>query len=144
MQVREIMSGRVCTVDPNSTIRDAAAIMRDEKLGALPVRDGDRIIGMVTDRDVAVRGIATGRPPGNVSVRDVMSEGVYTVRADAPVETAEELMAKHQVRRIPVTDAEDCVVGMITVADLAKAGQRELAEDAVEGIVQPTDAPRRT
>jgi CBS domain-containing protein len=98
MQVREVMIEAVEIIDPNTTIRDVAKRMRADNIGALPVGENDRLIGMVTDRDIVVRAVAENLSAGNTSARDVMSEHVYWCFDDADVEKAAEIMAEHQVR----------------------------------------------
>ena len=142
MQVQEIMTRNVIVVAPNSTIRDAARQMRAENLGALPVGENDRLIGMVTDRDIAVRAVAEDRSPGNTAVREVMSEGIYYCFDDDDVEQAAEVMAKHQVRRLPVVDRDKRLVGVVALADMGR-GQRDAAETALEGISEPSEKERR-
>lgn len=144
MQVREIMTTPATRVTPDTPVRDVASVMRDDHLGALPVCDGDRVIGMVTDRDIAVRAIPFDHPLDALPVREVMSEDACCVHQDDPVEEAARQMADHQVRRIPVLDADDFLVGMISLADIArKCSDKKPAEDAIEGIVEPSDEPRR-
>ncbi|MCR6628642.1 MAG: CBS domain-containing protein [Magnetospirillum sp.] len=100
------------------------------------------MLGMVTDRDIAVRGAVLNRPLGNVSIGEVMSIGVCSVREDDSVEDAERQMCAHQVRRLPVVDADDRLVGIISLADLARAGQQVLSAEALEAIVEPSEFPR--
>jgi CBS domain-containing protein len=95
MQVRDIMTPSAELIDANTMIRDAAVRMRDRDLGALPVGDGGRLIGMVTDRDIVTRAVAADRGGGITAVREVMSEGLYTCYDDASVEEAARLMAGH-------------------------------------------------
>src|SRR5690606_26328012 len=104
MQIQEIMSRGIDAVDANMTVRDAAQRMRETNLGALPVVDGDALIGMVTDRDIVTRGVAAGAADGNAAVRDVMSDDLYCCYADEDVGRAAQIMAEHQVRRVPVLD----------------------------------------
>src|SRR5215208_7677317 len=98
MQVREIMTPDVQIADPNMTIRDAARKMRADNIGALPVGENDRLIGMVTDRDIVVRAVAEERSAGNTTVREVMSEHICYCFEDDDLEQAANVMAEHQVR----------------------------------------------
>jgi CBS domain-containing protein len=141
MQVQEIMSRQVELIGPNTTIRDAARKMRAENLGALPVGENDRLIGMVTDRDIAMRGVAEERSAGNTTVREVMSEHVYWCFDDADVDEAAKMMARHQVRRLPVISHDKRLVGIVALADLGRTS-KDAAETALAGISEPTDAPR--
>ena len=142
MQVQEIMHKNVQLADPNMTIRDVARRMRAENVGALPVGENDRLIGMVTDRDIVVRAVADERVPGNTTVRDVMSEGVCYCFEDDDVGRAAEVMADHQVRRLPVLNRQKRLVGVVALADLGRS-QAGAGQSALEGISQPTDKERR-
>ncbi len=139
MNIREIMTPTVDLVDPNTTIRDAAQRMRDDDVGALPVGENDRLVGMVTDRDITVRGVADDKAPGNCTVREVMSEGVYYCFEDDDSERAAEVMAEHKVRRLPVLNGDKRLAGVVALADLARAG---VATHAIEGISEPTREAR--
>ena len=142
MQVQEIMHKDVQLADPNMTIRDVARRMRAENVGALPVGENDRLIGMVTDRDIVVRAVADERVPGNTTVRDVMSEGVCYCFEDDDVGRAAEVMADHQVRRLPVLNRQKRLVGVVALADLGRS-QAGAGQSALKGISQPTDKERR-
>src|ERR671936_2375086 len=102
MQVQEIMTRGAEVIDPNTTIRDVARKMRADNIGALPVGENDRLVGMVTDRDIVTRAVAEERSPGNTSVREGMSEKVCYCFDDDDVAQAAQIMAEHQVRRLPV------------------------------------------
>jgi CBS domain-containing protein len=142
MQVQEIMRPSVHIADPNMTIREASRQMRENNIGALPVGENDRLIGMVTDRDIVVRAIAEDRPPGNTTVREVMSEGICYCFEDDDVAQAAKVMAKYQVRRLPVIDRSKRLVGFVALADLGRAEDRA-AHAALKGISEPTDKERR-
>lgn len=142
MQVHDIMTKGAKVIDPNTTIRDAARVMRADNIGALPVGENDRLIGMVTDRDIVVRAVAQELSAGNTSVRDVMSEKVYYVIEDDDVERAAHVMAEHQVRRLPVLNRDKRLVGMLAIADLGRSSA-DAAQKAVAGVSEPTDDPRR-
>jgi len=142
MQIQEIMTRGTEVIDPNTTIRDAAAKMRADNIGALPVGENDRLIGMVTDRDMVVRAIADNRSPGNTAVREVMSEHIYYCFENDDVEGAAQTMAEHQVRRLPVLNRDKRLVGMVALADLGRT-ETEAAKKALAGISEPTDKPRR-
>jgi CBS domain-containing protein len=142
MKVSEAMTSEVDIIDPNAAIRDAARRMRDDNVGALPVGENDRLIGMVTDRDIVVRGVAENRLSGATSVRDVMSEHIYYCFEDDDLERAATIMAEHQVRRLPVLNRNKRLVGIIAMADLARL-PGEAAHQAIEGVSEPSDQPRR-
>jgi CBS domain-containing protein len=142
MQVQEIVTPTVRIADPNMTIRDAAKCMRADNVGALPVGENNRLIGMVTDRDIAVRAVAEERSPGNTTVREVMSEGICYCFGDDDAEAAAQIMAKHQVRRLPVLNRDKRLVGVVALADLGRS-EDEAARGALKYISQPTAKARR-
>lgn len=141
MQVNEVMSRAVDLVNPNMRIRDAAICMRDDNIGAVPVGENDRLVGMITDRDIAVRAVAEGRAT-TTAVRNVMSEKVYYCFDDNDVAEAARLMAEHQVRRLPVLNRDKRLVGIVALADLAR-NDGDSAAKAVRGISAPTEVARR-
>lgn len=142
MQIQEIMTRSVTLIDPNTTIRDAARKMRADNIGALPVGENDRLIGMVTDRDIAMRAVAENRAPGSTSVREVMSKRVYYCFEDDHVNEAAEVMAEHQVRRLPVLNRDKRLVGVVALADMGR-GEPDAAQTALEGVSEPTGQERR-
>lgn len=145
MQIKDIMTRNVELADPNMKARDAARKMREDDVGALPVGENDRLVGMVTDRDIAMRAVAGDAPAENTAVRDVMSKGVYYCFEDEQLERAGELMAEHQVHRLPVLNRDKRLVGMVAMADLACNGDegQHAAMTALQGISQPTGVPRQ-
>jgi CBS domain-containing protein len=142
MQVSEVMTRSVDLVSPNMQIKDAAVRMREDNVGALPVGENDRLVGMVTDRDIAMRAVAENRSPSQTAVRDVMSEKVFYCFDDNDLMEAARLMAKHQVHRLPVLNRGKRLVGIVALADLARTSD-QAAREAVRGISEPTDVPRR-
>jgi CBS domain-containing protein len=142
MQVQEIMTPRAKVIDPNTNIAEAAKAMREDNIGALPVGENDRLVGMVTDRDIAMRAVAEERPSGNTAVRQVMSEHIYYCFEDDDVEQAAKVMAEHQVHRLPVLNRDKRLVGMLALADLARS-DTDAMKTALAGISEPTDQPRR-
>jgi CBS domain-containing protein len=145
MHIAEVMNRDVNLADPNMKIREAALRMRDENIGALPVGENDRLVGMVTDRDIVVRGVAGDRPAENTSVREVMSKGVFYCFEDEALDRAGALMAEHQVHRLPVLNRDKRLVGIVALADLARGGEegKKAANRAVTGISEPTSEARR-
>ena len=143
MQVQEIMRANVHMADPNMTIREAARRMRANNIGALPIGENDRLIGIVTDRDIVVRAIAENRSPADTTVREVMSEGVCYCFEDDDVARAAEVMAKCQVRRLPVVDRSKRLVGFVALADLGCSEDNRAAQGALKGISEPTGKERR-
>ncbi len=141
MQVHDIMSSNVHLANPNMSICDAAREMRAENIGALPVGENDRLIGMVTDRDIVVRAVAEERSARNTTVRDVMSDGICYCFEDDDVKEAASVMAEHQIRRLPVLNRDKRLVGVLALADLRKADGA--GSKALKGISQPSDQPRK-
>src|SRR6187549_3451401 len=110
MKVSEVMTSEVQTVSAEQTAREAASFMLRAEAGSIPVLEGDKVIGMITDRDIAVRGVAEGRGP-ETPVRDLMSDGIICARDDENVADVAQRMSSEQVRRLPVLDADDRLCG---------------------------------
>ena len=117
--IAQIMTKSVATVQRDETLQAAAQRMRDMDVGSMPVLDGQAIVGMVTDRDIAVRGVADGMVAQESVVADVMTEDVRCCRVDDSVEAVMAEMGDAQVRRLPVLDADNAIVGVVALADLA-------------------------
>lgn len=145
MQIAEVMTRSVDLADPNMKLQTAAKRMREDDVGALPVGENDRLIGMVTDRDIVMRGIAAGQALGNTSVRDVMSEKICYCYEDQSLDEVARIMAKHQVHRLPVLNRDKRLVGIVALADLARNGTdgEKAALAALRGISEETGEPRR-
>jgi CBS domain-containing protein len=142
VHIKDIMTPDPACCTPDTTAREAAELMRKCDCGAIPVvdtREGRRPIGMITDRDLAVRGFAEGRGP-DTPVRELMTERPHAARADDEIETVRQVMMQQKVRRVPVTDAEGAIVGIVAQADLARhddaVSDRELGK-VVEAISEP-------
>jgi CBS domain-containing protein len=136
MKVAECMTTDIRTVTPDQPMAEAARLMLDADTGVLPVQEGERLVGMITDRDIAVRGVAADRGPSE-PVRSVMTGDVSTVFEDDDIETVALRMSDEQVRRMPVMSRDNRLVGMISVGDLAKSRDSSAADAALSGIVQP-------
>ena len=137
MKIAEIMSSDVQTITPDQPIQQAARLMLDADTGALPVGEGERLIGMVTDRDIAVRAVAEGRGP-DTPVREVMSEKLLFAWDDQDVEDVALQMSDAQVRRMPVLSREgERLVGIVSIGDLATQGDSDSAEAALSGVSEP-------
>jgi CBS domain-containing protein len=139
MQVREAMSDDVQIANPNQTIRDAALLMAKIDAGSLPVGENDRLVGMITDRDIAVRAIALGKGP-DTPVRDVMSQEVKYCFEDDDVDEVAQNMADIKVRRLPVLNKGKRLVGIVSLGDLAIADGPANAGEALCGISEPGGA----
>ncbi|MBF0305793.1 MAG: CBS domain-containing protein [Alphaproteobacteria bacterium] len=142
MQISQVMTRSVEVIDPDMPVGEVAKRMRDEDIGALPVGENDRLVGMVTDRDIVLRAVAMDRAPSECRVRDVMSEKVFYCFEDQSVEEASRVMAEHQVRRLPVLNRDKRLVGIVAIADLARAGD-EAAGEVIEEVSQETGEPRK-
>ncbi len=136
MQVKEVMTREVCVISPADTIERAAQLMGRIDAGILPVRDGDRLVGIITDRDIAIRGVAEGCSP-DAKVRDVMSQEVKYCFDDADADDVLENMAEIQVRRMPVVNREKRLVGIVSISDIAKDEEKEAGE-ALRDITRPS------
>ena len=136
MKVSEVMTRDVKTVRPDQPVKEAAKFMLNEDAGSMPVSEGDRLIGMITDRDIAVRGVAKGYGP-ETPVRELMTDEIICVREDDDVEEVATRMAQAQVRRLPVVDSNDKLCGIVSLGDLAREADEECAEQALEGVTRP-------
>lgn len=132
-QLRDVMTSEIKTVAPDATAKDAASFMLSADTGSIPVCENDKVIGMITDRDIAVRGVAEGRGP-DCSVRDLMSQDVVCARDTDDVLAVAQRMSDAQVRRLPVVDADDRLVGMVSLGDLSREAQQAAAVTALEGV----------
>jgi CBS domain-containing protein len=117
-KVKDVMTPNVQVISPGATIREAAQKMREGDYGMMPVAENDRMIGAISDRDIAIRAVAEGKGP-DTPVRDVMSEGITWAYEDDSVENAAEIMSEHQVRRLPVVSREKRLVGIVALGDFA-------------------------
>lgn len=140
MKIQDVMTRNPATVTPDAPASEAARIMKDEDVGVVPVvedNESRKLIGVVTDRDLAVRLVAEGRD-GQSRVRDVMSGRVHTGRADDDLDQAMDTMAREQVRRIPIVDERGALVGIVSQADVVRKARDEAkAEDTIERISEP-------
>lgn len=136
MKVSEVMTRDVRTVSPDQTAKEAASFMLSEDAGSMPVSDGDRLIGMITDRDIAVRGVAKGYGP-DTPVSELMSSDILCAREDDDVEDVAAKMSNAQVRRMPVIDSDERLCGIVSLGDLARESDDESAHQALEGVSQP-------
>ena len=143
MQLKDLMTPNVEVVRPDTPLREAADRMRDLNVGVMPVCQGERLVGILTDRDIAVRAVAAGDDPNTTRVADVMSGDVAFCYEDQPVEEATEMMERLQIRRLPILDRDDSLVGIISLGDLAVDGQDEkLKAQVVESVSYPARPER--
>jgi CBS domain-containing protein len=136
MKISEVMTTEVETISADQTAREAAAFMLRADAGSIPVCEGDRVVGMITDRDIAVRGVAEGRGP-DTPVSELMSDGIICAREDDDVQEVAQRMSEEQVRRLPVLDADDRLCGIVSLGDLTRETRGEAAQVALEGVSAP-------
>ena len=141
-KVHEVMSQRPRAVSPDTSVLEVAEVMDQEDVGSVPVLEGDRLAGIVTDRDITVRAVAKGKDPRGMPVREITSRDVVTVGPDDDLSEALKLMASYQVRRIPVVDAEERLVGVVSQADVAIEAKEKAVGQMVEDISRPPQGPR--
>jgi CBS domain-containing protein len=139
--VAEVMTPGVESTTSSQALRDAARIMREGDFGSMPVVDEGRLVGVLTDRDIVVRGVAEGLDPTVCRVGDVASRDLVTVAPDQDLDEAMELMAHHRVRRLPVV-SDGRLVGVISQADVALGAKESKTGKVVEEISQPTSVAR--
>ena len=132
MRISEVMTANPDTAEAGDSIATVAARMESGNFGSLPVLDGGRLVGVVTDRDIVVRGVAKGFGP-DTPVRDVMTPDPVCVEPDSDVEAAAELMQEKQIRRLYVTEG-DKLVGIVAMADVARQGADKLSGETIEAI----------
>ena len=136
MKVKDAMHEGVTWVGPETPIAELARSMRDEGIGSIPVGENDRLIGMVTDRDLAIKALADGRDPATLTARDVMSGPILYCRTEEDLDDAARLMELKQVRRLPVIDENKRMVGILSLGDIASAGGRELTGEVAQSVAQ--------
>jgi CBS domain-containing protein len=136
MQVNEAMTPDVRVADPNQSIQEAAKIMAEIDAGVLPVGENDRLVGVITDRDIAVRAVAKGLKP-DTKVREVMSSEVMYCFEDEDLDDIAQNMADIKVRRLPVLNREKRLVGIVSLGDIAIADGPDTAGEAICGISEP-------
>ncbi len=134
MKVKKAMHKGVVWVKPDTPLMEIAKKMQQEDVGALPVGENDRLIGMVTDRDIVCRGVAAGHDIAKLTARDVMTKGVTWCKEDSEMEDALELMEKNKIRRLPVIDGNKRMVGILSLGDISHAATRRLTFEMVKAI----------
>jgi CBS domain-containing protein len=134
--IKDVMTSDPCTIDAGKSVAYAAKMMRDEDVGLAPIVEGDKLIGMLTDRDIAIRVVAEGRNPDQVTVGEVASQQVVTIDPQQDLAEALRIMAKHQVRRLPVVEEDGRLVGVVAQADIAREGDDSQTGELVQEISQ--------
>lgn len=142
-KVSDVMTARPRAVSPDTPVSQVAELMESEDIGAIPILDGDQLAGMITDRDIVIRAVAKGKDPRGMPAREISSREVVTVRPDSNLSDALELMASHQVRRLPVVDEDNRLIGVVSQADIALAAREKAVGEMVEEISKPPEGPRQ-
>ena len=142
MKVKDIMTDQVAFVSPAATIVETAQLMQKHNIGALPVCEGQNVVGIVTDRDIIVRNIAHGKDPASTPVRDVMSSTVKVVTPDMNLDEAATIMAHEQVRRLPVVE-NNRLVGIVALGDLATEAKYDVELAKTLGEVSQPSKPEQ-
>ena len=133
--IRDVMTPNPECVSEKDSIRDVARIMKNEDTGVVPVLDGKKVVGLITDRDIVVRGLAEGKNLENARVNELMTRSVRSVREDATVDEALDLMSSAEIRRVPVVNQNDELVGIVSLGDIATQSNRDgKVGKAVENI----------
>ena len=143
MQIKQIMTKGVEVIRPDDTLQEAARKMKSNDIGPLPVCDGDRLLGMITDRDIIVRATAEGRDPKTTPVKDAMTPDVVYCYDDQDVEEAASLMKERQLRRLVVLNRNKKLVGILSLGDIASDTDEELSGEILGRVSEPTQPSRR-
>jgi CBS domain-containing protein len=134
MKVKEMMHKGVQWVSPDTPITKIAKTMQKYDIGAIPVGENDRLVGIVTDRDIAVRGLANGKSIGKLTAEDVMTKGVFWCREDDNASDAVRLMESKHVRRLPVINDKKRMVGMLSLGDISHATSQATTAEALKAV----------
>jgi CBS domain-containing protein len=132
--VRDAMTSNPRSIEPSTTVTEAAGLMKSEDVGSLPIVDGDQLVGMVTDRDIVIRVVAEGKDPQPTTVGEIASRDLVTVDPEQDLDEALPLMAQHQVRRLPVAEEDGRLVGILAQADVAREGKDARTGQVVQEI----------
>jgi len=132
--IRELMTTNPRSLESGSTVIEAARVMRDEDAGIVPIVEGEKLIGTVTDRDIAIRVVAEGKSPESTTVGEIASRELVTIDPQQELDEALRLMARHQVRRLPVVEEDGKLVGIVAQADIARNASDSQTGDLVEDI----------
>ena len=143
MRVSEAMTREVRVANPTQTIRDVAKIMAEIDAGAVPVGENDRLVGMITDRDIAIRAVAEGKGP-DTPVRDIMSKDIKYCYDDEDLEHVAENMGELQVRRLPVVDRDKRLVGIVALGDVARHEDHHTTGETTAELSKPGGKHRQT
>ena len=134
MLVRDVMTRKVCIANPEQSLQQVAQIMAEESVGCLPVGEDDRLVGMITDRDITIRAVAQAKAPDTTKVRDIMSRNVKYCFDDDDIASVAENMGDIQLHRLPVLNQHKRLVGILAVSDIANYDGPSAAGEAICGI----------
>jgi CBS domain-containing protein len=134
MRVKDAMHQGVYWVRPDTALTEIAQLMSAHNIGAIPIGENDRLIGMVTERDIVCRGLANGLELRNATARDVMTKGIFYTTETAEVAEAAAIMEKHKVRRLPVIDNRKRMTGMLSIGDVSHAGDQRLCGEILDAV----------
>lgn len=137
MDIKDVMHKGVEWVSPDTPVSEIAGLMKAEDIGAVPVREDGRLVGIVTDRDLVLRALPGDADPKALKARDVMTKDIVYCRSDQSIEDAVHLMEDRQIRRLPVISDEHRVVGMLSLADISHRVSRELSGELVRAVASP-------
>jgi len=140
-KIKDVMTREVETARPDMSLKEAGERMKARNVGSLPVCQERRVVGIITDRDITIRAVAEGRDPGATSVSEVMTRNVVTVTEDQDLQEAEKLMHDHQIRRLPVTDANLDLIGYLALAKIARTADESRGGKVLKGISEPSKPP---
>jgi CBS domain-containing protein len=143
VNVRDVMTARPRCAAPDTPLSQVAQLMETQDVGAIPILDGDRLAGMITDRDIVVRAVAKEKDPRGMPSREISSGQLVAVAPDQDLSDALHLMAQHQVRRLPVVDAENRLVGVVSQADIALRAKDQPVGEMVAEISEPPQGSRQ-
>jgi CBS domain-containing protein len=133
-KIKDAMTANPCAIDADKPVAYAAKMMKDENVGFAPIVEGKRLVGTVTDRDIAVKAVAEGKDPQTTLVREIAETNIVTVEPEQDLDDALQLMASHQVRRLPVVEQDLTLVGVVAQADVAKEAKAKDVGEMVEDI----------
>lgn len=134
MKVRDAMHNGAQWVEPGTPILEIARLMRQDDIGCVPVGENDRLIGMVTDRDIICRGLAAGADMSRLTARDVMSKGIIYCREQEELDDAVRIMEKHAVRRLPVIGENKRMVGILSLGDISRTASRQVSGEVLQAV----------
>ncbi len=144
MRIAEIMTQDPEVITSNFVLKDAALMMRELDVGMLPIGKDDRLVGMLTDRDITIRATAEGRDPTKTQVHEVMTQEVVYCFEDQEVSEAAKLMQERQIRRLPILNREKGLIGIVSLGDVAvHSGEKNVVAETIKEVSEPA-APHRT